>query len=112
MAYIPPHAVESPRNRLRLLGVILDEGQSAPAVAHGEWDGRHVILMRWNGSDQPGDNLGHPQSTGHPVWFVLPGFGGASTLGHLLERASEGDAAVNRRVLYAAIQHVLGLQTA
>ena len=108
MTYVPPAAVTSPRDRLELLGVILDEGTSELAIAHGLWEGNHVMLIRWNGSQRNGDGLGHPQSTGHSVWFVLPSFLAASTIGRLLERATDGDPKVDRAALTAAIAARVG----
>jgi hypothetical protein len=37
-------------------------------VAVGFWEGRPVIVSRWNGTDER--PVGMPQSRGLPIWYV------------------------------------------
>ncbi|MBF0872110.1 MULTISPECIES: hypothetical protein [Acetobacteraceae] len=42
------------------------------SLARMHYDGEERIGIRWNGEiDNPSD-LGHPVSTGHATWFLLP----------------------------------------
>ena len=79
-----------------LRGVLYDRGVSDVAVALGDWDGRPVIAMRWNGSDQPGNALGNPQSSGHSTWFVVPDFLSGALVSILRACRDGGDVRVNR----------------
>lgn len=83
MGYVRPGDVTSPKSNLTLIAV-LDEGSAGQsALAIGEWRenkrGRPrshtVLLMRWNGFDEPVDDeneVGVPSSRGYPTWFVVP----------------------------------------
>lgn len=83
MGYIRPEEVTSPKGHLTLIG-ILDEGdQGQSALAIGLWaekkrghpDSRPVLLMRWNGYEdpEPGESrVGVPNSRGFATWFVVP----------------------------------------
>jgi hypothetical protein len=70
-----PHQVLSPQDRIRNMRVIFtnpDEGWSIAEMEWrhhdtGEWHSR--VGMRWDGAD---DELGNPQSSGHPTWFLVP----------------------------------------
>ena len=69
-AIIPPMSVVAPQDRLLrgTLAIVHDFGLWT--LAQGNWDGKNVLLVRWNG--QPDKPKGNPISTGHPTWFVLP----------------------------------------
>jgi len=68
--FVPPAQVTSPRRHWTLVAVVLDGGEGNWAAAIGRWDGKPVLVIRWNGND---DNpIGNPQSRGLPTWFVVP----------------------------------------
>jgi hypothetical protein len=68
--YVPPTQVMSPRRHWTLVAVLIDEEEGKEAAAIGRWDGKPVLVMRWNGNaDNP---IGNPQSRGLPTWFVVP----------------------------------------
>lgn len=82
MRYIRPGEVTSPKSHLELIGIIDEGGMGTTALAVGIWNevqrgkprSRPVLLMRWNGYDDPrGDEgtVGVPNSRGYPTWFVL-----------------------------------------
>ncbi len=37
------------------------------AIVALDWDGEPCLGIRWFW-----DSIGHPQSTGHPTWFIIP----------------------------------------
>lgn len=70
MAYIDPQTVVTPRDHVRSVDVLYNS-PAGWSVALLQWDGEECIGVRWNGAeDEPG--IGHPQSRGRPVWFVVP----------------------------------------
>ena len=76
MAYIDPHTVLSPRNRVGSVDILYssrpDEGGESWSVARLEYDRvPDRIGIRWNGSEEEG-GIGNPQSRGRPTWFVVP----------------------------------------
>ncbi|MGH2523305.1 MAG: hypothetical protein ACRDH2_12445 [Anaerolineales bacterium] len=75
MAYIDPTTVVSPKNRVRNVTVLHDEGPGKWSVALLEWEDKEgrkeVLALRWNGSDEK-DGIGNPQSRGKPTWFIVP----------------------------------------
>jgi hypothetical protein len=68
--FVPPGNVMSPKRFWTLVSVIYDEGEGEAAAAIGRWDGKPVLAMRWNGSEE--NPIGNPQSRGLPIWFVIP----------------------------------------
>jgi len=69
MIYVSPSAVVSPKARLHLVKILIDQGPGDVAYGLAHWDGNACIVFRWNGTDdQP---LGNPQSRGLPIWMVL-----------------------------------------
>ncbi len=74
MAYVDPHTVLSPRNRVGSVDVLYNSGRHAGSwsVARLNYDGvPDRIGIRWNGSEET-EGPGNPQSHGKPTWFVLP----------------------------------------
>ncbi len=75
MSYTKPEDVVSPRKHWALIKV-LEEGDQPDefgdrvAIAIGNWMGKPVLAMRWNG--HKGSPLGTPQSRGLPTWFIAP----------------------------------------
>ncbi len=75
MAYVDPKTVQAPKNRVRRVQVIHDEG---PRRGHGSWsaalldwdDKTDVLALRWNGGEE--SPIGNPQSRGKPTWFIVP----------------------------------------
>ena len=74
MIYIVPHDVTSPISRWRLREVLYDGGEGEWFAAEGQWDfdgrWRDVLALRWNGRE--GAELGNPQSSARPTWFIVP----------------------------------------
>lgn len=73
MAYIAAKNVVSPKSSWKMIRVLHDPGPATDTVgktswAVGFWDGRPVIVSRWNGSDKY--PIGSPQSRGLPIWHV------------------------------------------
>lgn len=68
-----PDQVRSPRDKLQDLNVVYTNATEGWSVAEIHWlhdDGpRPRVGMRWDGAD---GELGNPQSTGYPTWFLLP----------------------------------------
>lgn len=74
MAYIDPHTVLSPRNRVGSVDILYNSGPcpGSWSVALIEYDGlAGRIGIRWNGSEGE-SGIGNPQSRGKPTWFVVP----------------------------------------
>ena len=69
-SYIPPSEVISPKRQWTMVSVLYDWGENMAAVAVGRWEGRAVLVLRWNGNDA--NPIGNPQSRGLPTWFVVP----------------------------------------
>lgn len=69
MSYTPPDQVVSPQRRWHSFATLLDKGEGEPSYAIGKWDGKKVIVFRWNGHE--GAEGGNPQSRGYPTWIVL-----------------------------------------
>lgn len=62
-----PNEVVSPKSKIQQLEIIYDN--KTFAIASMMWEGKKRIAIRWNGSK---DNIGYPQSYGHPTWFIMP----------------------------------------
>jgi hypothetical protein len=71
MGYRDPKTVQGPKKHVSNVRVIYDGGEGRSSVAELEVDGEPSVGIRWNGSDEAGP-LGHPQSRGNPVWFLVP----------------------------------------
>jgi hypothetical protein len=71
MAYVNPETVVSPRNRIRSVDVLYDDGAGSWSVALLDYDGRERLGIRWNGENGE-SGIGNPQSRARPTWFVLP----------------------------------------
>lgn len=69
MSYVAPGDVVSPKARLQLVKVVIDDGPGDVAYALANWDRNPCLVFRWNGSDE--QPLGNPQSRGLPTWVVL-----------------------------------------
>jgi hypothetical protein len=52
-----------------LVRVLRDGGPGEHSYALAFWDGRPVLMGRWNGTDEA--PIGNPQSRGLATWFVL-----------------------------------------
>ncbi len=81
MNYRKPENVLSPRDTIREVKVICDDGENSISVAKIKWEDKEVTGVRWNVSMREWDDqdkingkecLGMPISTGHPVWFIIP----------------------------------------
>ena len=83
MPYVPPEDVVSPRRSWRLLQVLYDGGDSVLhdgdeggwSAAEGQWrnlndEWENRLALRWNGTT--GAEIGNPQSSGWPTWFLVP----------------------------------------
>ena len=75
MSYIKPEKVISPKQYWTLTRVLVDGSKKDTygeqvAIAIGQWEGDTVLAMRWNGNDDK--PIGHPQSRGLPIWFIVP----------------------------------------
>ncbi len=74
MSYIKPDQVNSPKDSWKLDSVLYDGGEGSWSAAEGKWkDGEtwnKVLAIRWNG--ETGKELGQPQSSGYPTWFIVP----------------------------------------
>lgn len=70
-----PEEVLSPRDRIRGLRVTYTNRDEGWSVAEMEWCHRDTGLwrwrvgMRWDGAE---GELGNPQSSGYPTWFLVP----------------------------------------
>ena len=70
MRYIKPDKVISPKNRWKLVRVLYPGTEGEWAAAEGEWDGKEVLAIRWNGST--GNKIGQPLAHRYPTWFIVP----------------------------------------
>lgn len=70
--YHDPKTVLSPKDRVKSVEVIYDEGpvDGSWSVAQIEWEGSPVIGIRWNGDSR--SHKGLPQARGNPAWFIVP----------------------------------------
>ena len=70
-----PDLVRSPKERIRELRVIYTNREERWSIAEIDWyhrnddEWRWRVGIRWDGEE---DELGNPQSSGHPTWFILP----------------------------------------
>jgi hypothetical protein len=70
-----PDLVRSPKERIRELRVIYTNREEGWSIAEIDWyhrsddEWRWRVGMRWDGEE---GELGNPQSSGHPTWFVVP----------------------------------------
>lgn len=71
MGYKKPEDVVSPRDRWTYERTLVNTGQGGFSVVEGQWDNSLQVGVRWNGDDLSGSS-GSPQSTGKPIWFILP----------------------------------------
>lgn len=69
MPYTEPKNVISPKTKWKIRRVLADTGKNGWSIAQGTWEEEPRLAIRWNGND---DDLGNPQSRGHPTWFILP----------------------------------------
>jgi hypothetical protein len=67
---IPPESVVSPKDHWTLIDVLKINEVEGTSLALGRWNREVTLVMRWNGDEE--NPIGHPQSRGLPVWFVLP----------------------------------------
>ena len=52
------------------LTVLFDNGEYS--IVSGKYEGRHTLGMRWNGSEDPDEDVGFPNQGGNPTWHVVP----------------------------------------
>jgi hypothetical protein len=71
MAYVNPETVVSPRNRIRSVDILYNDGPGSWSVALLDYDGQERLGIRWNGEDGE-SGIGNPQSRAKPTWFVVP----------------------------------------
>jgi hypothetical protein len=70
-----PEQVLSPQTRIRGLRVVFTNSDEGWSIAEMEWrhhgtgEWRRRVGMRWDGAE---GELGNPQSSGHPTWFLVP----------------------------------------
>lgn len=70
-----PEDVRAPKDRIRNPRVIYTNPDEAWSIAEMEWRDTDTdrwslrVGMRWDGRE---GELGNPQSSGHPTWFLLP----------------------------------------
>ncbi len=102
MPYKKPIDVTSPTERWKILAVIYDAGEGQIAVSFGEWDKKPAFGMRWNGTeDKPN---GHPSSTAHPTWFILPVEFGLPVVKDLLFKQARGNQYVDNENIKKALE--------
>jgi hypothetical protein len=80
--YKDPKSVLSPRDAVRKVDVIYDEGEEGVSVAKVQWYDKEVVGIRWNVALREWDNnekmagikecMGLPTSRGYATWFILP----------------------------------------
>ena len=70
MSFTDPNNMTSPQKRWKLHNVLYDSKEDGWSVTEGMWDDEKVLAIRWNGGKE--NEIGHPQSRGLPVWFILP----------------------------------------
>lgn len=70
--YIPPQDVVSPRDRMRVVEILIDGGEERTcsyALQHWFQEQKYSIGVRWNGDeDRP---IGTSNISGHACWLVL-----------------------------------------
>jgi hypothetical protein len=69
MSYMPPAMVRSPKDRVKDLEVLYDDGENSWSMAKMKWDGEEAVGVRHNGNEK---HVGSPQARGIPMWFILP----------------------------------------
>lgn len=94
--YILPQDIISPQDHWNMECIVYDGSQGNIAVAFGQWDGDNVIAMRWNGYSRAHEELGNPQSSGHPTWFILPNDFGVAVIKELLMKVAAGNTSVRQ----------------
>jgi len=82
MIYTLPQEVTSPKDMVKNIRVLLDEGAEGVSIAVLDWGGKQAIGMRWNialrewdDADKIAENkpcMGQPTSRGYSTWFILP----------------------------------------
>lgn len=80
--YKDPRFVLSPRDAVKKVEVIYDEGEEGVSVAKVQWYDKEVIGIRWNVALREWDDnekmvgikecMGLPMSRGYSTWFILP----------------------------------------
>ena len=70
MAYLDPNLVTSPKEKVKNVQVVIDEGEDNYSVCLLEWEEKRSVGVRWNGGSD--GSIGNPQSRGIPTWFILP----------------------------------------
>ena len=89
-----PEDVRSPQDRIRNLRVIYSNHDEGWSIAEMEWrhhdsgQWRWRIGMRWDGAPA---ELGNPQSSGHPTWFLVPEGAIAQMISEHAESLVQGD---------------------
>jgi len=105
--YIPPQDVTSPQDRWNLNCVVYDGGPGNIAVALGQWNENEnentVIAIRWNGNSRAHEEVGNPQSRGHPTWFILPNDFGVAVIKELMVKRAAGNTSVRQDCLAQVI---------
>ena len=97
--YIPPKDATSPQDHWNLSCVVYDGGPGNIAVAFGQWDENEVVALRWNGNSQPHKEVGNPQSSGFPTWFILPHEFGVAVIKELVLKRAAGNTLVQQNSL-------------
>ncbi len=102
MPYRKPEEVISPKASWRMVDVVLDRGENAPAYAIGMWERMRRVAFRWNGD--AGSPLGNPQSRGLPTWVMLdPALNNAVL--ELVERRNPEKASIMRAFLGKPVEN-------
>lgn len=69
--YVKPSSVISPKNEIKRVMVLSDEGEGGASIALLEKEEGVVLATRTNGTSA--NPLGNPKSsTGKPLWFIVP----------------------------------------
>lgn len=71
-SYILPQDVVSPRDRMRVVEVLIDGGEERScsyALQHWTKEGKYSVGIRWNGDEEK--PIGTPNISGHACWLVL-----------------------------------------
>lgn len=74
MSYVKPEDVKAPKGWLADPKILHNAGEWS--LAEFTWDSNEEeksLGLRWNGSNDESSHISSfPQSSGHPVWFVVP----------------------------------------
>ncbi len=82
MNYRQPQDVNTPKNLVKVVGIIYNGGENSYSLAKLVWGETEVIGIRWNSTHRERENkkklngeiecIGSPNSRGYPTWFILP----------------------------------------